>query len=47
MGEIGPIESSNHIKHEPYPLPHGFEWSILNSSNIDEVFQLYEDFDPS
>ena len=47
MGEIGPIESSTCVRHEPYPLPQGFEWSILDSRNFNDVFQLYIDNDPS
>ena len=47
MSEIGPIESSTCVRHEPYPLPQGFEWSVLDSSNFDEVIQLYKDINPS
>ena len=43
MGEIGPIESSTCVRQEPYPLPQGFEWSVLSSSNYDEIIQLYDD----
>ena len=46
IGEIGPIESSTCVRHEPYPLPQGFEWRILDSSNIDEIIQLYKDSKP-
>ena len=47
MGEIGPTETSTCVRHacmhEPYPLiPQGFEWSILSSSNFDEIIQLFE-----
>ena len=45
MGEIGPTETSTCVRHEPYPLPQGFEWSILNSSNLDEIIQLFDDSD--
>ena len=47
IGEIGPIESSTCVRHEPYPLPQGFEWSVLSSSNFDEIIQLSDDVDPS
>ena len=40
MGEIGPIESSSCVRQEPYPLPPGFEWCTLNSSNFSEIIQL-------
>ena len=43
MGEIGPIESSTCVRHEPYPLPHGFEWSVLDSSNFNEIIQFHND----
>ena len=46
IGEIGPIETSTCVRHEPYLLPQGFEWSILDSSNFDDIIQLYEDSDP-
>ena len=46
IGEIGPIESSTCVRHEPYPLPQGFEWSVLSSSNFDEIIQLFDDVDP-
>ena len=46
MGEIGPIETSTCVRQEPYPLAQGFEWSILSSSNFDEIIQLNTDFDP-
>ena len=46
MGEIGPIETSTCVRHEPYPLPQGFEWSILSSSNFDEIIQLNTDCGP-
>ena len=42
MGEIGPIETSTCVRHEPYPLPQGFEWNILSSSNFDEIIQLID-----
>ena len=47
MGEIGPIETSTCVRHEPYPLPQGFEWSVLSSSNFDEIIQLHNDRDPT
>ena len=47
MGEIGPIETSTCVRHEPYPLPQGFEWSILSSSNFDEIIQLHNNRDPT
>ena len=37
VGEIGPIETSTCVRHEPYPLPQGFEWSVLDSSNFNEI----------
>ena len=40
FGEVGPIESSSCVRQEPYPLPQGFEWCTLNSSNFDEISQL-------
>jgi len=43
IGEIGPIETLSSVRHKPYPLPPGFEWSVLNSSNFDEVIQLFAD----
>ena len=46
MGEIGPIETSTCVRQEPYPLAQGFEWSILSSSNFDEIIQLCTDCDP-
>ena len=42
MGEIGPIETSTCVRHEPYPLAQGFEWSILSSSNFNEIIQLID-----
>ena len=39
MTEVGPIESSACVRHEPYPLPEGFEWCIINDSNFDEITQ--------
>ena len=42
VGKIGPIESSTCVRHEPYPLPQGFEWSILTASDIDEIIELQE-----
>ena len=42
VGEIGPIESSTCVRHEPHPLPHGLEWSILTASDIDEIIELQE-----
>ena len=44
VGEVGPIESSSCVRQEPYPLPPGFEWCTLNSSNIDEIIQLDDQF---
>ena len=46
MGEIGPIETSTCVRQEPYPLPQGFEWSILSCSNFDEIIQLCTDCNP-
>ena len=46
MGDIGPIKSSIHMQHEPYPLPQGFEWVVINSSNFGEVIQLYKEINP-
>jgi len=45
VDKIGPIESLSSVRHKPYPLPPGFEWSVLNSSNFDEVIQLFADTD--
>ena len=39
MTGVGPIESSACVRHEPYPLPEGFEWCIINDSNFDEITQ--------
>ena len=39
MGEVGPIESSC-ARQQPCPLPPGFEWYTLKSSNFDEIIQL-------
>ena len=47
MGEIGPIESSTCVRHEPYPLSQGFEWSVLGSSNFNEIIQLHNDRNPT
>ena len=47
VGEIGPIETSTCVRQEPYPLPQGFEWSILSSSNFDEIIQLHNDRVPT
>ena len=46
MGEIGPIETSTCVRQEPYPLPQGFEWSVLDSSNFNEIVQLHNNCDP-
>ena len=40
IGEIGPIVTSTCVRHEPYPLPQGYEWSILDSNNFNEIIQL-------
>ena len=45
IGEIGPIETTC-VRHKPYPLPQGYEWSVLDSSNFNEIIQLCEDCDP-
>ena len=37
MGEVGPI--STDVRDEPYPLPQGFEWCIVDFSNLDEITQ--------
>ena len=47
MSEIGPVQSSKYLRSEPYPLPQGFEWCTLNSSNFNEIIQLSEDANPS
>ena len=47
MGEIGPIESSGFVRHDPYSLPQGFEWSVLDSRNFDEIIQFYKYNHPS
>ena len=39
MTEVGPVVSSACVRHEPYPLPEGFEWCIINDSNFDEITQ--------
>ena len=44
MSGVGPIESSSCVRQEPYPLPTGFEWYTLNSSNFDEIIQLDYEF---
>ena len=46
IGEVGPIELSRHVRHDPYPLPQGFEWSILNFNNLNEIIQLYNTVNP-
>ena len=43
---VGPIQSPIHVQHEPYPLPQGFEWVIINSGNFGEVVQLYKEINP-
>ena len=43
IGEIGPIETSTCVRHKPYPLPQGYEWSVLDSSNFNEIVQLCKD----
>ena len=40
VDEIGPIETSTCVRHEPYPLPQGYEWSILDSDSFNEIIQL-------
>ena len=35
MGEVGPIESSPDVRHEPYPLPQRFEWCM----NVSDIIQ--------
>ena len=48
IGKIGPIETTTCVRNEPYPLPQGYEWNVqLDSSNFDEVIQLYKDCNPS
>ena len=47
MSEIGPIQSPSCLRTEPYPLPKGFEWCTLNSSNFNEIIQLSKDANPS
>ena len=46
VDEVGPIESLNSVKHEPYPLPQGFEWCTLNSNHFNEIIQLSKDVNP-
>ncbi|XP_065885365.1 glycylpeptide N-tetradecanoyltransferase-like isoform X2 [Dysidea avara] len=41
MGQIGPIETVDHVRQEPYPLPEGLKWSAINFNSIDEVAKLY------
>ena len=38
MGEVGPIELSNCIRQEPYPLPPGFEWYTLTPAILMRLF---------
>ena len=40
IGEIGPIETSTCVRNKPYPLLQGYKWSVLDSSNFDEIIQL-------
>ena len=47
MGEIGPIKSSSCVRYKPYSLPQGYEWSLLDSNNFDEVIQLYKVLHPT
>ena len=37
IGEVGPIESSIHVRHESYPLPQGFEWCISVNDIIQDL----------
>ena len=37
IGEVGPIESSIHVRHESYPLPQGFEWCISMNDIIQDL----------
>lgn len=43
---MGPIESSRYVRHDPYPLPQGFEWSVLSSNNLSEIIGLYNAVNP-
>ena len=43
LSEIGPIQSTHCLRTEPYCLPQGFEWCVLNSSNFIEIIQLSKD----
>ena len=45
IGEIGPIETSTCVRHEPYHLLEGYEWSVLDSSNFNEIVQICKDND--
>ena len=47
IGKVGPIELSRHVRHDPYPLPQGFEWSFLDPNDTNDVIQLYRNNDPS
>ena len=47
IGEVGPIELSRYVRHDPYPLPQGFEWSFLHPNDINDVIQLYRNNYPS
>ena len=37
VGQIGPIEKSDRMRQEPYPLPKGLEWTTVNYGVIDEI----------
>ena len=47
IGKVGPIESSRHVRHDPYPLPQGYEWSFIDPNDTNDVIQLYRNNDPS
>ena len=47
MSEIGPVQSSKCLRSEPCPLPQGFEWCTINSSNFNEMIQLSKEANPS
>ena len=41
VGEVGPIEPlPEHVRQEPYSLPHGFHWVTLNSGDVKELAKL-------
>ena len=43
LNEVGPIKLPDYTRREPYPLPQGFEWCVIDTSNSDELVQLLVD----